>query len=97
MNIGLVTARLVCDPIRFSSFGHYFTEIRINFLHVKNYFGKAIVLADNRAGEDLSEFYCQGDYILVEGECISVEELGQNSYLVIYATDVQPAHLIIKE
>ncbi len=97
MNIGLITARLTCDPIRFSSFGCYFTEVEVNFLHVKNYFASATIVADSKIGKNISEFYCQGDYILIEGECMLVENEKQNTYLAIYATDVQPAHLIIKE
>lgn len=97
MNICLITARLTCDPIRFFSLGHYFTEIQVNFLHTKNYFAEAIILADGKVGENISEFYCQGDYVLIEGESVAVEDHHQNTCLAIYATDVQPAHLIIEE
>jgi hypothetical protein len=97
MNIGIITARLVFDPARFYSFGGYITEAQINFLHVKNYLAKAVMLADSKIGEDIMKFYGQGDYILIEGEYIAVENGYQNTSLVIYATDVQPAHLIIKE
>lgn len=97
MNIALITARLVHDPIRFFSSGNYFTEVQINFLHAKNYFANAIIIADSKIGDNISEFYCQGDYILIEGECIVVEAQNQNALLAIYATDVQPAHLIMQE
>lgn len=97
MNIGIITARLVFDPARFYSFGNHITEAQISFLHPKNYLAKAVMLADSKIGEDVMEFYGQGDYILVEGECIAVDNGHQNASLVIYATDVQPAHLIIKE
>lgn len=97
MNIGIITARLLFDPERFYSSGNYITEAQINFLHIKSYLAKAVMLADSKIGEDVMEFYGQGDYILIEGECIAVEDAYQNTSLVIYATDVQPAHLIIKE
>lgn len=97
MNIGIVTARLLFDPARFYSFGNYITEAQINFLHVKSYLAKGIILADGKIGKDIMDFYGQGDYVLIEGECIAVDDSCQNASLVIYATDVQPAHLIIKE
>lgn len=97
MNICVITARLTCEPARFLSFGQYFTEVQVNFLHSKSYFARAIVLADNKTGENISKFYCQGDYVLVEGECVVAEDSYQNNWLAVYATDVQPAHLIIEE
>lgn len=97
MNIGIITARLIHDPVRFASFGNYFTEAQVSFLHVKNYFAKAIVLADSKTGESIYKFYCQGDYVLIEGECIAIETKHKAMRLVIYATDIQPAHLIIEE
>lgn len=97
MNIAFITARLLNNPVKFSSSSYYFTEIQVSFLHTKNYFANAIVLASSKTGKNISEFYCRGDYILIEGECIVVENTKKNTFLVIHATDVQPAHLIIKE
>ncbi len=97
MDIGIITARLACDPTRFCSFGHYFTEVQVHFLQVRNNFAKALVVADNQIGENISKFYCQNDYIIIEGEAIVVENSSYNASLVIYATDVQPAHLIMEE
>lgn len=97
MNIGVITARLLFDPSRFYNFGSYITEAQISFVHFKNYVAKAILLADSKVGESMVECYSQGDYILVEGECIVTEDSSQNTSLVIYATNVQPAHLIMQE
>lgn len=97
MNIGIITARLAGDPARFCSFGHYFTEAEVYFLQVRNDFGKALVLADGQIGENISKFYCKNDYIIIEGEAIVIENSSYNTSLVIYAADVQPAHLIMEE
>ena len=97
MNISIITARLLADPERFYSFGNYITEVKVSFLHVKNYLAHAIILADNKTGQEIMEFYSQGDYVLIEGECITVEDKYQNSFPIIYAADVQPARLIIEE
>lgn len=97
MNIGIITARLAYDPIRFCSFGHYFTEVQVHFVQIKSNFAKAIVLADSQISENISKFYCQNDYILIEGEAMVIEHDGHSVSLVIYATDVQPAYLIMEE
>lgn len=97
MNIGIITARLVCDPTRFYSFGHYFTEVQVHFLQVRSNFAKAIVLADSQIGENISKLYCQNDYIIIEGEAIAIEDSALGASLVIYAKDIQPARLIMEE
>ena len=97
MNIGLITARLNHDPFQFSSFGRYFTEVQVGFLHAKSYFATAVILGEGKIANNISEFYCKGDYILVEGECIVIENSSWRIHLIIYANDIQPAHLIIKE
>ena len=97
MNIGWITARMVQNPIRFSNYSYYITEIQVHFVHTKNYFASAIALADGKIGKNIFEFYCKGDYILIEGEYLSIEDHNKNASLIIYIIDVQPAHLIIKE
>jgi len=96
MNISLITARIVKEPLRFSNFNHYFTEIQINFPHMKNYVASAIALADGEVGKSIEKFYCKGDYILIEGESLVIKDKSKNDSLIIYIIDVQPAHLIIK-
>ena len=95
MNIGLVTARVIKEPIRFSNFNYYFTELRIIFLQTRDYFAHAVALADGEIGKSIFEIYRKGDYLLIEGECLSLEDSEQNSKLVIYITEVNPAHLIM--
>ena len=97
MNTGIITARLACDPARFFSFGHYIVEVQVHFLQVRSNFAKATVLADSQVGENMSKLYCQNDYIIIEGEAIAIESNSPSTSLVIYATDVQPARLIIEE
>ncbi len=96
MNIGLITARIIEEPIRFSNFNHYFTEIQINFPHMKNYVAIATALADGEVAKSIEKFYCKGDYILIEGESLIIKNKEKNDSLIIYIIDVQPAHLIIK-
>ena len=96
MNIGLVTARITQNPVRFSNFDYYLTEIRLNFLHTKSYFAEAIALVDGKTSKSIVEFYSKGDYVLIEGECLIIQDKRQNLSLVIYVTDVQPARLIIQ-
>lgn len=96
MNIGLITARIIEEPVRFSNFNNYLTEVQINFPHMKNYVASAIALADGEVGKSIEKFYCKGDYILIEGESLIIKNKQKNDVLVIYIIDVQPAHLIIK-
>ena len=93
MNIGLVTARIMAEPIRYYNFNYYYTEIPINFLHNKNYLANAIALADGEIGQSLFDIYRQGDYIMLEGHYCAVETIQQNTSLVIYITEVSPASL----
>lgn len=97
MNNGLITAHIVKHPIRFSNFNYYITEIQVNFLHMKDYFANAVALAEGKIGKDIIEFYCKGDYILIEGEFLVIEDQKDSTRLVIYVTDVQPVYLIIQE
>jgi len=96
MNIGLITARIIEEPVRFSNFNYYFTEIKIHFPHMKNYVASAIALAEGEVGKSIHKFYCKGDYILIEGESIIIQNKEKNDSLIIYIVDVQPAHLIIQ-
>lgn len=95
MNFGIITARIVSKPVRFSSFDRYYTEMHIIFLHAKNYFAHAIVLSDGEIGETVFDIYRRGDYLLIEGEMLSTEDIYQNKTLVIYTTEVNPAYLIM--
>lgn len=95
MNFGIITARIVKQPIRFSSFDKYYTEIYIIFLHSRNYFAHAIALADGEIGQTIYNIYRQGDYLLIEGEFLSLEDINQNKTLVICVTEVSPAYLIM--
>lgn len=95
MNTGLITARITQKPVRFSNFDHYFTQINVVFLHTKNYFAHAIALSDGEIGKSIFDIYCRGDYLLLEGEYLSFEDTNYNSRIVIYITEVNPAHLII--
>lgn len=95
MNIGLVTARITKKPVRFSNFNSYFTEIHIIFLHMRNYFAHAIALADGEIGKSIFDIYRKGDYILIEGEYLSLKDIKNRKFLVIYITEVNPAHLIM--
>lgn len=97
MNIGFITARILCPPIRFFSRSHFVTEIEIGFPQAKKYCAKAIALADGKTGKSLFELYRKGDYILIEGEHLAIEDKQQGLRLVVYAFSIQPAHLIIKE
>ena len=97
MNLGLITARIIEHPLRFFNFNYYMTEIELHFLHSKSDFAYAVALAEGRVGEDIINFYDKGDYILVEGECLVLENTYRNSCILIYMTDIQPAHLIFKE
>ena len=93
----LITARIVENPIRFANFSYYSTEIQVNFLHMRNYFARAIVFADGKVGKSVFEIYRQGDYVIIEGECLVVEDAQQNSILIVYVINVHPAHLIMKD
>lgn len=97
MNISLITARIIKSPIRFSNFNHYFTELHINFLHMRNYFAHAIALADGQVGKSIFDIYRQGDYVIIEGECLVVEDIKKNANIIIYIIDVHPAYLIMKK
>ena len=97
MNIGLITARINQNPIRFSNFNYYFTEIQINFLHMKDYCANAIALAEGELSQTIMDFYYKGDYVLIEGEYIVLEDKKQNGCLVMYITDIHPVDLIIQE
>lgn len=97
MNISLITARIIKNPIRFSNFNHYFTELHLNFLHMRNYFAHAIALADGQVGKSIFDIYRQGDYVIIEGECLVIEDIRKNASIVIYILDVHPAHLIMKK
>lgn len=96
MNISLITARIIKNPIRFPNFNHYFTELHVDFLHMRNYFAHAIVLADGIVGQNIFDIYRLGDYIIIEGECVVIEDIKKNAKLIIYVFDVHPAHLIMK-
>ncbi len=95
MNFGIITARIVTQPIRFSSFDKYYTEIHVIFLHSRNYFAHAIALADGEIGKTIYNIYRQGDYLLIEGEFLSTEDMNQNKTLIISITEVNPAYLIM--
>ena len=95
MNNGLITGRIVKPPIRFSNFNYYVTEIQINFVHITGYFACAIGVAEGKVSKDIFELYCQGDYILIEGEYLVLESQQESTQLIIYILDVQPAHLIM--
>lgn len=95
MNNGLVTARIVKSPVRFSNFNYYVTEIQVNFVHVTGYFACVTGFAEGKVGKDIFELYSQGDYILIEGEYLVIEGQKENTQLIIYILDVQPAHLIM--
>lgn len=97
MNISLITARIIKNPIRFSNFNHYFTELHLNFLHMRNYFAHAIALADGPVGKSIFDIYRQGDYVIIEGECLVIEDIRKNANIIIYILDVHPAHLIMKK
>ena len=95
MNIGIVTARITKAPLRFANLGEYFTEIHVQFLHTRNYLATAIAFANGEIGHNLLNIYRKGDYILIEGEFLSIEDLRQNAKVVIYITDINPAYLIM--
>ena len=95
MNTGLITARIIKEPIRFSAVNSYFTELHIIFLHMRNYFAHAIALADGEIGQSIFDIYRRGDYIIIEGEYLCFEDMTQNIRLAIYVTEVNPARLIM--
>jgi len=95
MNTGLITARIIKKPVRFSNFNYYFTELHVIFLQMRNYFAHAVALADGDIGQSIFEIYRQGDYLIIEGEYLSFEDTKQNSRLIIYITEVNPAYLIM--
>nr|YP_009502169.1 putative single-stranded DNA binding protein [Porolithon onkodes]ASB29770.1 putative single-stranded DNA binding protein [Porolithon onkodes] len=97
MNIGLVTARIMAEPIRYYNFNYYYTEIPVNFLHNKNYLAYAIALADGEMGQNLFDIYRQGDYIMLQGHYCAVETAQQCTSLIIYITEVSPASLIMSK
>lgn len=97
MNIGLVTARIMAKPIRYYNFNYYYTEIPIKFLHDRNYLAYGIALADGEIGQSLFDIYRQGDYIIIQGHYCSIENMNQNSSLIVYITEINPAYLIMSK
>lgn len=95
MNTGLVTACITQKPIRFANLSYYLTELHINFLHIRNYFASAIAIADGELGQSIFNLYQKGDYLILEGEFIALENTKKNNLLVIYITGVNPAHVIM--
>jgi len=96
MNTSFITAQIIKKPIRFSNFHYYLTELHVNFLHMRNYFANAIALADGKVGKSIFDIYRKGDHIIIEGECLAIQDARQNAYLIIYIIDVHPASLIMK-
>lgn len=96
MNISLITGRIISEPIKFATSHNYFTELKINFPQMKNYIASAIGLADGEISKSIEKFYCKGDYVIIQGESLVVENNYKNSIIVIYISDIQPAHLIIQ-
>ena len=96
MNISWITAKITESPIRFANFNQYSTELHINFLHLKNYFARAIAISDGILGQTIFDIYRRGDYVIIEGESLVIEDNLQNSILIIYIMDIHPAHLIMK-
>lgn len=97
MNIGSITALMVEKPIRYYNFNYYYTEIKIRFLHDRNYLATAIALADGVIGQSLFDIYRQGDYIIIQGHFCTVDKAQQNTSLVIYITEVNPASLFMSK
>jgi hypothetical protein len=97
MDIGLVTARIMAQPIRYYNFNYYYTEIPINFLHDRNYLASAIALADGEIGQTLLDIYRQGDYIIIQGHFCAIDNIKKSNSLVIYITEINPAFLIMSK
>ena len=97
MNIGLVTARIITEPVRYYNFNYYYTEISVNFLQDQNYLAYAIALADGEMGQSLFDIYRQGDYIMLQGHYCAVETIQQNTSLIIYITEISPASLFMSK
>lgn len=95
MNIGSVTARIIKKPVKFANFGYYFTQLDVVFLHTKNYFARAVALADGQIGATILDLYRKGDYLIIEGEYVAFDNMNQSTSLVIYITEVNPAYLIM--
>ena len=97
MNNVFITGYLLLQPIRFSSFKDYFTEIKIIFSHIKDKENTAIALADGETGNRIYELYRKGDYVLIEGEVLLIENERYNVDIVIYVSNIQILNEAIKK
>lgn len=97
MNNVFITGHILHHPIRFSSLKYYLTEIKIIFSNIKDKKNTAIGLADGEIGNKIFEFYKKGDYILVEGESLVVQNKEYRADLIICISDIQIINQTKKE
>ena len=97
MNNIFVTGHILNNPVRFSSLKYYYTEIEIMFSNTKDKKNTAIVLADGEIGHKVFELYKKGDFVLVEGEFLVVENDNCNVSLVVYISNIQIINQAIKK
>lgn len=94
LNICILTGRVLKKPrqvLLASDTTILYTEI--NFLHYKNYFADIFINARGSAAQDIVEFYTIGDYVVVEGQILTVFDVFINSKEQMYVSDIQPAYI----
>ena len=94
LNICILTGRVLKTPRQVlleSDTNILYTEI--NFLHYKNYFAHIFTNARGSVAQDIMEFYTTGDYVVIEGQILTVFDVSINSKEQMYVNDVQPAYI----
>ena len=92
LNISILTGRVIKPPSQVlltSDKTILYTEI--NFLHYNNHFARIFTSARGSVAQDIIEFYTGGDYVVIEGQILTVFDVSINSKEQIYITDIQPA------
>lgn len=94
INVCFITARILQKPKKIDKKSNYVVNTEIHFPHSKNYFAHIALLAEGKIADDLLELYMKGDYIIIEGELLTINKNKEFLNIIIYIIDIQPASII---
>lgn len=89
MNFCFITACIIKKLEKLQYDQNPCIALEIKFPHVKNYCARAFAFAYGEMADHIFEFYMVGDYILIEGEILTLKI--SKTQDIIYINDVQPA------
>ena len=97
MNICFITARIIDVPQRLFNNHKYSTLLKVNFPHKRKQLCYATAIVRGKISQDAFDLYFKGDYVIIEGKLLVLNNINSSKNLMINIINIHPAHIIMQK